>query len=121
MEHNYQTSFKQSSITPRPVIFKIVWTIITVLYCIALFKAHTKEILINSVIIFILCVSWVRIFFVKKNPKKAFVVIIMLLISVICVMKKFYDVSPIYGKMTIPFVAWLCLATYFNFFIVANN
>lgn len=120
-DFEYKTEFKQSPITPRPIIFKIIWTIIIVLYCIALFKNFTKEIIIHSSIVLLLCIVWLRLFFTKKDPKKAFVVIISLLVSVLMISKKFYDIEPKYGKMQLLFIGWLCLATYFNYYIIANN
>lgn len=117
----YQTDFKQSPFTPKPIIFKIVWTIIILLYCIALFKCFSRNILIHSIIIFLLCFIWVRLFFVNKNPKKALIIIVLLVFAVLLVAKKFYDVEPKYGKMQLVFIGWLFIATYFNYFVVMNN
>lgn len=118
---NYQTNFKQSPLTPKPIIFKIIWTIIVLLYCIALFKCFSQNILIHSIIIFILCFIWVQIFFNKKNPKLALIVIILLIFAVLSVIKKFYDIEPKYGKMQFIFIGWLFIATYFNYYVVINN
>lgn len=118
---NYQINFKQSPLTPKPIIFKIIWTIIVLLYCIALFKCFSQNILIHSIIIFILCFIWVQIFFNKKNPKLALIVIILLIFAVLSIIKKFYDIEPKYGKMQFIFIGWLFIATYFNYYVVINN
>lgn len=120
-DFEYKTNFKQSPLTPKPIIFKIIWTIIILLYCIALFKCFSQNILIHSIIIFILCFIWVRLFFVHKNPNKSLIVIILLIFAVLSVAKKFYDIKPKYGKMQLLFIGWLFIATYFNYYVVANN
>lgn len=117
----YKTNFKQSPFTPKPLLFKIVWTIIIILYCIAFFRTVNQEILINTIVIFVLCVIWLHLFFTKKDPKKAFFVILSLIVCVLIVSKKFYDIEPKYGKMQMVFIGWLFIATYFNYFIITNN
>ena len=101
---NYQTEYKQSILTPKPIIFKLVWIIIILLFCIALFNTLNISILINSLIIFILCVLWVNIFFVKKNPKLSFIILLFLIISVIYIIKQFYIINPYYAKLQSLFI-----------------
>ena len=118
---DYKTDFKQSSLTPRPIIFKLVWTIIIILFCYALFNTFNISIFINSLIIFILCVLWVNIFFVNKNPNKSFIILLFLIVSVIIIIKQFYDINPFYAKLQFLFISWLFVALYFNYYIIKNN
>ena len=118
---NYNTEFKQSSLTPKPIIFKIVWCIIIILFCIALFNTFNINIFINSLIIFILCVLWINIFFIHKNPKKSFIILLCLIISVIYIIKQFYSINPFYAKLQSLFICWLFVALYFNYYIIKNN
>lgn len=118
---NYKTDFKQSPLTPQPYIFKIVWTIITILFTIAVYNLFTKPILIKSIIILILCVLWTTIFFKYKNSKLSFVILLLLILSVINISIDFYNKSKLYGYLQIPFISWLFVALYFNYYIIMNN
>ena len=118
---NYKTNFKQSSLTPKPIIFKLVWFIITLLFCISLFNCFNILTLLNSILIIILCILWVNIFFIHNNPYKSFIILIGLIISVIILIKQYYNINPFYAKLQFLFISWLFVALYFNYYIIKNN
>lgn len=120
-QFDYKTDYKQSPLTPKPIVFKIVWAIIILLYSIALFNSFTKGIITRTLIILALCVIWLRLFFIKKQPKKSMFVIILLVLAVLSTTIKFYEVKPIYAKMQILFIIWLGVASYFNYYVITNN
>lgn len=118
---DYKTKFKQSPLTPKPIIFKLIWFIITILFCIALFNCFNLFTLLNSILIILLCILWINIFFINKNPKKSFIILLCLIISVIMIIKQFYNINPFYSKLQSLFIIWLFIALYFNYYIIKYN
>lgn len=127
-EHLIDTLNKPKLYPPK-ILFPIVWTIIYILMSIGLYiisEANVKEkekqdayniygfqLILNSL--------WTLIFFGLQRRLLAFVLIIVLLISVIIMTIKFYKISKTAGLLQILYVIWLLLASYLNLSIYLLN
>ena len=117
----------KSILTPPGIIFPIVWTIIYILMGISVGllwnKSVTpkKELLYLFVIQFILNFLWSIMFFYFRNPLLGLINIAILDIAVISYTSAVYKSSKLSGWLMIPYIIWLALATYLNFYIFVNN
>ena len=69
----------------------------------------------------ILNVLWTPIFFRFKNYSLAFIWILLLIVSVIIMMIKFYKIKPLAAIIQIPYIIWLVVAAVLNYNIIILN
>ncbi len=106
-------------LSPPPIIFPIVWTILYILMGISYFLA-TKDVEKNKeldqIYLLQLLVNflWPIIFFVLEMYFTAFLWIVLLLILVIVMIKELLKNNKISGYLQIPYLIWLLFATYLN-------
>jgi len=65
--------------------------------------------------------SWSTIFFKYKNILKAYYVIILIIIFVNLTIYYFRKIDVKASNLLIPYVLWLYLALYLNYYIIKNN
>lgn len=79
----------------------------------------------NGIIIFaaqlIVNVFWSYAFFGLQSPIFGLVTILLLIILVLATIYYFYRVSRIAAFLLIPYIAWVCIATYLNTMILILN
>ena len=112
---------------PPGAVFPIVWTILYILmgisYGILKTNNQTDE-EIDRIYYIQLAINalWSIIFFTLKWRLFAFVWIILLAITVIYMIMKFYNKNKISGLLQIPYILWILFATYLNFgFYILNR
>jgi tryptophan-rich sensory protein len=66
-------------------------------------------------------IAWSWIFFYFHLPLIALVDIYVLIIINIYILFKMFNISNIAGYLYIPYIVWLCFASYLNLFIVLFN
>ena len=106
--------------SPPSIVFPIVWTVLFFLMGISsylIFISHSphrnkalKLYLIQLVVNFI----WPIAFFNLQLYFLSILIIIALLILVFLMIKCFYKINPLAGKLQIPYFLWLIFATYLN-------
>lgn len=117
----------KSTLTPPGIIFPIVWTIIYALMGISvglLWNRHIpqkKGLLYLFIVQFTLNFLWSIMFFYFQNPLLGLFNIFLLDIAVISYTSAVYKVSKLSGWLMLPYIIWLALATYLNFYIFINN
>lgn len=122
---DYDT-LNKSVLSPPGIVFPIVWTILYFLmgisYATIIIYSNvdekTNKIYFSQLIINLL---WSIIFFVFKNRFLAFLWIILLLILIIIMIKRFYEKNKFAGIIQIPYLLWTVFATYLNLFIYILN
>lgn len=122
---DYDT-LNKSVLSPPGIVFPIVWTILYFLmgisYATIIIYSNvdekTNKIYFSQLIINLL---WSIIFFVFKNKFLAFLWIILLLILIIIMIKRFYEKNKFAGIIQIPYLLWTVFATYLNLFIYILN
>lgn len=115
--------------TPPPIAFPIVWTSLYILmgassYLICVNKTDPKfkkKAFFAYLIQLILNVLWTPIFFRFKNYYLAFIWILLLIVSVIIMMIKFYKIKPLAAIIQIPYIIWLVVAAILNYNILILN
>ena len=116
------------SFAPPAILFPIVWTILYILMGISSYIVKSKsngytqtEALNIYKIQLILNLLWSFIFFTFKMYLLSLIWIIILVISVIIMIKKFYQISKVSAYLQIPYLLWLLFATLLNFSIYVLN
>lgn len=120
-------SLKKSKLTPPDYVFSIVWmllyTLITLSVIIYFLQGgiHNKFAITMLLFKLVLNILWPYVFFVKKDPKLALVINIVMWISIYITMKEFAKLSQISAYLLVPYFVWVTFATYLNFVIVIKN
>lgn len=126
---NSMDTFKDlsKSINVPGVLFPIVWSILYLLMSISCYlivqsnDKDKKEGIILYAIQLVINSLWTLIFFGFGAYLLSFIWIIILLIVVIIMLAKFYNINKIAMYINIPYVLWLLFAAYLNLGIYLLN
>lgn len=126
---NSMDTFKEFSkpINVPGVLFPIVWSILYLLMSISCYlivqsnDKDKKEGIILYSIQLVINSLWTLIFFGLGAYLLSFIWIIILLIVVIIMLAKFYNINKIAMYINIPYVLWLLFAAYLNLGIYLLN
>lgn len=126
---NSMDTFKDLSkpINVPGVLFPIVWSILYLLMSISCYlivqsnDKDKKEGIILYAIQLVINSLWALIFFGFGAYLLSFIWIIILLIVVIIMLAKFYNINKIAMYINIPYVLWLLFAAYLNLGIYLLN
>ena len=128
MDLNWYNTLNKPPLTPPAGIFFPVWGIIYILMFLSFFifmsaktdkdkKSGAGFFLIQLLLNF----SWSPVFFYLHNIKLSFIIITLIIIFLILTINSFYKVSKISAYLLIPYLVWICFATYLNFGIMMLN
>lgn len=105
------------------ILFPIVWSILYLLMSISLYIVIDKN--RNSLIIYsiqlIINSLWTLIFFGFGAYLLAFIWIILLLIAIVIMIAKFYNIDKKAAYLNIPYLLWVLFAAYLNLGIYFLN
>jgi tryptophan-rich sensory protein len=97
-----------------------VWPILYILMAISAYITYQRvyklfyiQLLFNT--------AWSWIFFFFHLPIIALVDIYVLIIINIFILFKMFKINNLAGYLYIPYIVWLCFASYLNLFIVLSN
>lgn len=113
-------------LAPPSILFPIVWTILYTLMGISYGILESKK-LINPEIKFIyyfqlfINALWPIAFFVLEWRLFAFIWLLLLIVSVIIMVIRFYKQNKLAGLLQIPYLVWLIFAAYLNLAIYLLN
>ena len=122
-QFNNYNSFVQPSFAPPAIVFPIVWTILYTLMGISSYiiiksdSDNKNEALFVYGIQLIINLLWSIWFFVFKFYLFSFFWILLLIVFVVIMIKRFYDISKISAYLQIPYLIWLVFAAILNFSI----
>lgn len=120
----YSTLFKPN-LSPPAIVFPIVWTILYILMGISSYLIVTSENDGGSLkwygIQLFLNFIWTIIFFRFNNYIISFICIILLIISIIIMIKEFFEVNRTAAYLQIPYLLWCLFALYLNLSIILLN
>ena len=126
---NFEKAVKPP-LTPPSWIFPIVWTLLFLLMGISAYLVYTNRYVStrkrNNALIFygaqlIVNFFWSIIFFNLSSYLFAFLWIILLLVLIIIMTRKFYEINPIAGWLQIPYIIWTSFAAYLTFGVLVLN
>lgn len=112
------------SFAPPNWVFGPVWTTLYTLIGISLYLMWTnkKKIILKLFWVHMfLNAIWSLIFFGMKNLGLAFIVILIMDITLIFIIKSFYKINKIAGLILIPYLMWISFASVLNFSIWQLN
>ena len=111
------------SFSPPNWLFGPVWTILYTLIGISLYLIWTNKKGKLKLFFFHLFLNaiWSPIFFGAKNLGLAFIVILVMDMTLIVIIKNFYKVNKVAGLILIPYLMWISFASLLNFSIWRLN
>jgi len=114
-------------LTPPGWIFPIVWTILFALMGISAYLIYVSDSKEKNQALQIYAIQlmlnfiWSLAFFNMQAYLLAFVILILLWISIIAMIKVFYEINPLAGKIQVPYLLWVTFAGYLNLAIYLLN
>jgi len=120
---------QKPSFSPPNWLFGPVWVTLYTLMGISLFliwkKGLDKEKIKNAFNLFLIHLifnaAWSIIFFGMRNILGGFIEIIIMLILIIILIKKFYKIEKLAAYLLIPYLIWVSFATFLNLNILILN
>ena len=116
-------------LSPPSIVFPIVWTILYTLMGVSLYliwnnsdsySDKTTAFVLFAVQLFLNFI-WSPIFFSAQQYLVAFIILVLLWITVFLMIISFYRISKVAGILQIPYLIWLTFAGYLNFAIMILN
>ena len=121
----WYNNLKKSNITPPAYVFTPVWILLYTLMTISLIfylrSNYTIKGLVLFSIQFILNILWSPIFFSKHLICSSTLVNLGMNIFLYYTYVEFRKSSTIASNLLIPYMIWIALALYLNFYICLNN
>lgn len=120
----------QPPLAPPSFLFPVVWTVLFILMGISaamiylekdnMPKEVTKALIIYAINLF-LNFFWSIIFFNMRAFLLAFIWLVLLWVTILIMIIKFYRIKPIAGLLQIPYLLWVTFAGYLTFAIYLLN
>lgn len=128
IDYNWYSMLIKSSLTPSAGSFKIIWVLIyfTVIASFIFFvwDGIRKE-KVWGILTFLIQLTlnflWTPVFFITHDVKLAFIIILLLTVSLILNIFLFWKHSKISAILLIPYLIWIIFAGYLNFIILKSN
>lgn len=123
--NEWYKKLNKSSLTPPAFIFGPVWTIlytlITISFIIYLNSNYTTKGLILFGLQLVINLLWPQLFFGKRLICGSLLNILVMNMLVFFTYREFIKSSVVAGNLLLPYMAWILLAAYLNFYICVNN
>ena len=112
----------QPSFAPPGILFPIVWTILYTLMGISSYIVSEAGGSLGIYIIqLVVNLLWSFLFFTFKWYLVSFLWLLILIVLVVIMIRKFFDISKISAYLQIPYLLWLIFAAILNFSIYILN
>ena len=119
--NTWYTTLQRPRLTPPDWVFGPVWTVLYVMIAVSIFLFIRKYKSENSYGIYALIVlhlifnfSWTGIFFGLKAPGLALIDILLLDISLVLMIRYFWQTDVVSSILLWPYLIWVLFATYLN-------
>ncbi|MDD6211306.1 MAG: tryptophan-rich sensory protein [Bacteroidales bacterium] len=115
------------ALTPPNIVFPVAWGIIYLCIGISVGLVILTQSLYRKTVVTLFVVQlffnflWSILFFYFRNPLLGFIDILILDFLVLFYVVRSYQVRKIASYLFLPYLLWLCFATYLNGFILLNN
>lgn len=103
-------------------IFPVVWTVLYILMGISSYLVYRKSGKVPKIYIIQLIFNllWSFVFFTFKLYFIAYIWILLLILLVIIMIKEFLEINKLAGYLQIPYLIWLCVASFLNYLIITQ-
>ena len=112
-------------LSPPPILFPIVWTVLYTLMGISAYRIHEKAPKSSALAVYGLQLAfnffWSLIFFNANRYLFAFVWLVALWLLIIVMIVKFYKIDKVSAYLQIPYLLWVTFAGYLNYAIYVLN
>ena len=116
-------------LSPPSWLFPVVWTILYFLMGVSLYLVWNKQdIYVDKKKAYLLfCLQlflnfiWSPVFFTARSFLLAFIILVLLIITVVFMIVEFYNIDKRAGLLQIPYLIWLLFAAYLNMAIYILN
>lgn len=126
--HLWYQELTRTRLTPPGTVFGIAWSILYAMIAISgwrLFQGPHAPQLGSARFFFIVQLllnwCWSPIFFKFQAITTAFIFVLLILAFTVATIAKSYRTEKLGALLLIPYVAWLCFASYLNGYIVVHN
>lgn len=124
----YAQSINKPPLSPPGVVFPVAWTILYALIGIGLARIllstpsgdRTIAIMLFAVQL-LLNLAWCFIFFGSQNYLLALIELVIMLAVVVIMIVFYRKIDSVAAGLQIPYVLWLCFATYLNLGVILLN
>ena len=128
MDLTWYDTLNKPAFTPPSSVFAPAWTILYIMiflsFVIFMMAKTSQDKAIGIWLFFtqlLLNFLWSPVFFYWKNISLSLVIIILLLAFLVLTVISFYKISKLSAFLLIPYLLWICYATYLNYgFMVMN-
>jgi translocator protein len=118
-------NLKKSSLTPSAYIFGPVWTVLYILMAVSLIIYLNSKYTTKGLILFgtqlAFNLAWPYLFFGKRLVCVSMINIFIMSILLFFTYIEFRKSSVLAANLLLPYILWLQLAEYLNFYICMNN
>lgn len=115
-------------VTPPKKVFGPVWSLLYLLIFASLllfFSAPQQPLFMLTcallVVHFTASFNWTRFFFGQKRIRAAFIDILVIDATLLCIIPLFYQASTAAALLLLPYLAWTLFATWLNYAILRLN
>jgi benzodiazapine receptor len=123
--NNWYDNLNKSSLTPPAWVFGPIWGILYTLMTLSLILYLNSSYTIKGLILFgiqlIINLFWPKLFFEQRQICGSLINVIIMNIFVFLTYLEFKKTSVIAANLLLPYIAWIILAAYLNFYICINN
>ena len=124
----YADTLNKPVLSPPGIVFPIAWTILYALMGVSAArvilsdgsKARSMGLVFLGIQL-VLNLAWSFIFFGAQRFGFALIELLVMVAAVIAMTVQFMKCDPLAAKLQIPYIAWLCFATYLNAAVMVLN
>lgn len=122
-KNDWYKTLNKSQYTPPSKVFSIVWIILYSLMAYSYYTLYKQNGYVDSIFYYqlIINISWIYVFFSLHDITLSLILLGILIILVFIMYNKFKKENKLIGNLQLPYLLWLCIAFYLNFYIYQNN
>ena len=126
--NGWYDSLVRPPLTPPDAVFGPVWTVLYIMIAVAIvlyYRSRPRQRLLSTTVILLVHIvtnlAWTTLFFVLKSPSLALVDIVLLDVTLVLLVRRFFAERRLAGLLLLPYLGWVLFATYLNTgFLVLN-
>lgn len=123
--NTFYPNLNMPAFTPPNFVFSIVWPILYALMIVSFYLILGEENNRSAVNVFlgqlVLHILWTYVFFARGYFTLGLIVLILLILNVFWMIKKFYTLNHTASYLQYPYLIWLLFASYLNTGIIYFN
>ncbi|MDP8236801.1 MAG: TspO/MBR family protein [Candidatus Erginobacter occultus] len=126
--NTWYADLNKPPLTPPNWVFSPVWIVLYVMIAVAIFLYYRspdkRQVALTSALLALHLAAnfaWTYLFFGLRSPALALADIVVLDVTLVLLIVRFWRASPPAGALLIPYLLWVLFATYLNIGIFSLN